>query len=416
MKSIIVYSGKGGVGKTTITANLAKTLAEQGSKVFIIDADINTPSMGVMFDGVHPYENIWVHSSGNMFKGFIYFEKAMVKTYLNTALSQIKEISPDFVLIDTPPSVTNLHIELLGNIDVSYVLFVTQPTALSTSDVVRTMDFFCKHCKSLQYGLVENMCYDTEPREYPVKLLASIPMQDRMDTSKIMETSKGEFLRIADVLQHCEDVTYEQSGTGSAYDETFDVEKIEPTSFRRGKCYALTLKYDDGNIRTMNLPSLRFLSARTWKTIRNYIRDTDLTPFRWDQRMENCTYERIKRMLDHFNGSVNAYFMVTNAPFTQVQLIAGEIGICSLLTGERGFYEIPRVKYSTAKGDVVLFPDEVTPITMEMLQNFLSDRYVILGDGRYLPPKQTVEQCYEMFGSRVGLTERWSEAYDEWVG
>ncbi|BDC10863.1 hypothetical protein GAIMETA21S07_26510 [Phocaeicola vulgatus] len=66
MKAIIIYSGKGGVGKTTTTANIARLLAKQGNKVFIIDADINTPSMNTEFEGDHPHEMIWVHSSGNM--------------------------------------------------------------------------------------------------------------------------------------------------------------------------------------------------------------------------------------------------------------------------------------------------------------------------------------------------------------
>lgn len=77
MKSIIIYSGKGGVGKTTVTANLARLLASQGKKVFVIDADINTPSMNTEFDGEHPTDNIWVHSSGNIFQKFIYLEKSM---------------------------------------------------------------------------------------------------------------------------------------------------------------------------------------------------------------------------------------------------------------------------------------------------------------------------------------------------
>lgn len=64
MKAIIIYSGKGGVGKTTTTANIARLLAKQGNKVFIIDADINTPSMNTEFEGDHPHEMIWVHSSG----------------------------------------------------------------------------------------------------------------------------------------------------------------------------------------------------------------------------------------------------------------------------------------------------------------------------------------------------------------
>lgn len=51
MKAIIIYSGKGGVGKTTTTANIARLLAKQGNKVFIIDADINTPSMNTERSG-----------------------------------------------------------------------------------------------------------------------------------------------------------------------------------------------------------------------------------------------------------------------------------------------------------------------------------------------------------------------------
>lgn len=130
MKAVIIYSGKGGVGKTTTTANIARLLAKQGNKVFIIDADINTPSMNTEFEGDHPHEMIWVHSSGNMFSKFIYLEKSMVRQYLELAKKKIHSIKPDYVLIDTPPSVTNVHIELLSRVKVSYVLFVTQPTKM----------------------------------------------------------------------------------------------------------------------------------------------------------------------------------------------------------------------------------------------------------------------------------------------
>lgn len=82
MKAIIIYSGKGGVGKTTTTANIARLLAKQGNKVFIIDADINTPSMNTEFEGDHPHEMIWVHSSGNMFSKFIYLEKSMEESVI----------------------------------------------------------------------------------------------------------------------------------------------------------------------------------------------------------------------------------------------------------------------------------------------------------------------------------------------
>lgn len=94
MKAIIIYSGKGGVGKTTTTANIARLLAKQGNKVFIIDADINTPSMNTEFEGDHPHEMIWVHSSGNMFSKFIYLEKSMVRQYLELAKKKIHSANP----------------------------------------------------------------------------------------------------------------------------------------------------------------------------------------------------------------------------------------------------------------------------------------------------------------------------------
>ena len=93
MKAIIIYSGKGGVGKTTTTANIARLLAKQGNKVFIIDADINTPSMNTEFEGDHPHEMIWVHSSGNMFSKFIYLIKSMVRQYLELAKKKIHSIN-----------------------------------------------------------------------------------------------------------------------------------------------------------------------------------------------------------------------------------------------------------------------------------------------------------------------------------
>ena len=77
--------------------------------------------------------------------------------------------------------------------------------------------------------------------------------------------------------------------------------------------------------------------------------------------------------------------------------------------------EIPRVSYQTGKGSVVLFPDEIMPVNMEMLQQMINEGYVMLSDGRYLPPKETVKQCYNAFGIIVGLFDNWEQTYDEWI-
>lgn len=414
MKAVIIYSGKGGVGKTTTTANIARLLAKQGCKVFIIDADINTPSMNTEFEGEHPQENIWVHSSGNMFSKFIYLEKSMVRQYLEQAKKKLRTIAPDFVLIDTPPSVTNVHIELLSRIKVSYVLFVTQPTKLSNQDVLRTMDFFHERCGKVNCGIVENMCYDNEKREYPIKLVAQIPMQDKMETDNLLSNAKSEFQKIVDEITVSESVVLEEYSTANGYDESFEITDMYISGSRRSYV-THELKYDNGAEKTLNLPKPKFLSVRTWDKVRRYICYHNEMGYDYDERMRMCDSERVGRAIRHFNGDENAYFMVVNAPLTEIQLIAGEIGICSLLTGQKGHYEMPRVSYQTSKGNVVLFPDEIMPVDMELLQQQINDGYVMLSDGRYLPPKEAVSQCYDAYGVRVGLYENWEKIYDDWT-
>lgn len=413
MKAIIIYSGKGGVGKTTTTANIARILSKN-HKVFIIDADINTPSMNVEFEGEHPSDNIWVHSSGNMFNKFIYLEKSMVRQYLETAKKKLRSINPDFVLIDTPPSVTNIHIELLSRVKVSYVLFVTQPTKLSGQDVVRTMNFFHERCGKVSCGIVENMCYDTEQREYPIKLVAQIPMQDKMDTANLLTNSEREFQKIVDEITASENVIIEEYSSENGYDEGFDITDMYPGSSRI-RSVVHELKYDDGTEKTLVLPAPKFLSLRTWDTVRHYISHHDEIGMHYDERMRRCDTKIVGRMLNHFKDEENAYFMVVNSPLAEVQLITGEIGICSLRIGQNGHYELPRVSYQTSKGDVVLFPDEVMPVDMEFLQQQLNEGYIMLSDGRYFPPKDTVMMCYNTFGSKIGLFDNWEKVYDEWT-
>lgn len=413
MKAIIVYSGKGGVGKTTTTANIARLLAKQGHKVLIIDADINTPSMNSEFDGEHPQDNIWVHSSGNMFSKFIYLEKSMVRQYLEMAKRMIRKINPDFVLIDTPPSVTNVHIELLNRVKVSYVLFVTQPTKLSNQDVLRTMDFFHERCGRVNCGIVENMCYDNEERKYPIKLVAQIPMQDKMNTDNLLSNAQSEFQKIVDEVAISESVVLNEYNKQNGYDESFDIVNMRLTIGRK-KYIQHELMYDNGMEKAINLPAPKFLSVRTWDKVRQYICNHDELGWHYDARIVKCDTEIVGRMVNNFKNDENAYFMVINAPNTEIHLIPGEIGICSLLTGQRGHYELPRVSYQTSKGNVVLFPDEVLPVDMELLQQQINDGYTMLSDGRYFPPKETVEDCYNAFGARIGLLDNWEDIYNEW--
>ena len=203
------------------------------------------------------------------------------------------------------------------------------------------------------------------------------------------------------------------NANGKGYGENFDVTDIHITGSRK-HYFTHELKYDNGVEKTLTLPAMKFLSVRTWDKVRDYIRFHDDMGHLWDERMRRCDTERVGRVVNHFQNDDNAYFMVINAPNTEVHLITGEIGICSLLTGQRGHFELPRVSYQTSKGNVVLFPDEIMPVDINLLQQEINEGYIMLSDGRYLPPKEAVQQCYNAFGIRVGLGDNWEDIYDGW--
>lgn len=266
-------------------------------------------------------------------------------------------------------------------------------------------------CKGAMYR--DNEKYGTEHNEYPIRLVAQIPMQDNMNTENLLTNAYNEFQKIVDEIVQSDIVVLEEYSTENGYDENFDVTDIHITGSRK-HYFTHELKYDNGVEKTLTLPAMKFLSVRTWDKIRDYIRFHDDLGHLWDERMRRCDTERVGRVVNHFQNDDNAYFMVINAPNTEVHLITGEIGICSLLTGQRGHFELPRVSYQTSKGNVVLFPDEIMPVDINLLQQEINEGYIMLSDGRYLPPKEAVQQCYNAFGIRVGLGDNWEDIYDGW--
>ena len=417
MKAAIIYSGKGGVGKTTTTANIARVLAREGNKVFVLDMDINTPSMNTEFKGDKPEANLYVHSTGNMYDKFIFLQDSMVTRFIREAMDKIRSFKPDVVLIDTPPSMTQTHIALLQNITVSLIVFVSQPTALSREDVMRTMTFF-KDKGTANAVMVENMCSKKQEKfNYGIEVVARIPLIEGFNTTNLANDFKDEYLKIAERVLHSDTVKQKQFSPGTRYDETFDIVRIENNYSRgRGQGYDIYIKRDgEEQVKELYQRSLRMLSVRTWKKMWGYILD-HTENMRYDQRVANCDYDRIKRTVEPFYQSELVYFMVTNAPACVIHLIAGEIGQAALDTEGKYHHGIPQLKYQTSKGEITLFPDEVRPVTDAEVQEFVQQEgYVMLTDGRYLPPKKTVEECSNAFGERIGLGKGWEKIYDDWM-
>ncbi|WP_274957851.1 Mrp/NBP35 family ATP-binding protein [Millionella massiliensis] len=186
---IAVASGKGGVGKSTVTANLAVALAAEGYRVGVLDADIYGPSMPKMF-GVEEYKPVAeIAEDGSdleyivpaeaygvkvMSIGFfisnsdaLVWRGPMATNALRQLLHQTAWGELDFLLIDLPPGTGDLHLTIVGELKLSGAVIVSTPQEVALLDVVRGIAMFRnEHVNVPIRGIVENMAWFT-PAELP---------------------------------------------------------------------------------------------------------------------------------------------------------------------------------------------------------------------------------------------------------
>lgn len=188
VKNIIaVVSGKGGVGKSTVAANLALALAEGGAKVGLMDADIYGPSVPIMF-GVRGQRPM-MKDAGNgkgvivplerygiklMSIGLLVDDKSAVVWRGPMASSAIKQFigdvdwgSLDYLVIDMPPGTGDIHLTIVQTVPVTGVVVVTTPQDVALADAKKGIAMFGQtQIKVPIIGLVENMSWFT-PAELP---------------------------------------------------------------------------------------------------------------------------------------------------------------------------------------------------------------------------------------------------------
>lgn len=187
VKNIVaIASGKGGVGKSTITSNLAVALAQAGYSVGLLDADIYGPSVPIMFDtpNARPVltkiDNrdriVPVEKYGVKLLSIGYFvnpEDALVwrGAMATNALKQLIQDGNwgelDYLLIDLPPGTSDIHLTLVQTLAITGVVVVTTPQPVALADAVKGISMF--RGKSINVpvlGLVENMAWFT-PVELP---------------------------------------------------------------------------------------------------------------------------------------------------------------------------------------------------------------------------------------------------------
>lgn len=183
---IAVSSGKGGVGKSTVAANLAVALASQGFKVGLLDADIFGPSVPKMFgvedeglyminrdgrDWIDPIEKYGVKL---LSIGFVVDkEKAVVwrGTMASNALRQLITDAwwgdLDFFLIDLPPGTSDIHLTTIQTLDLDGAVIVTTPQEVALADARKGIEMFTNDKINVPVlGVVENMSWFT-PLPHP---------------------------------------------------------------------------------------------------------------------------------------------------------------------------------------------------------------------------------------------------------
>ncbi len=183
---VAIASGKGGVGKSTVTANLAVTLSKMGFKVGILDADIYGPSIPIMFDvenkrplavnidgksKMKPVENYGVKILSIGFftqpNQAVVWRGPMAAKALNQMIFDAHWDDLDFMLIDLPPGTGDIHLSIMQSLPITGAVIVSTPQNVALADAKKGVAMFQQESINVPVlGIIENMSYFT-PEELP---------------------------------------------------------------------------------------------------------------------------------------------------------------------------------------------------------------------------------------------------------
>ncbi len=183
---VAVASGKGGVGKSTVTSNLAVTLAKMGFKVGLLDADIYGPSAPIMFDveqerplsvkvgdksKMKPIENYGVRILSIGFftqpNQAVVWRGPMAAKALNQMIFDAAWGELDFLLVDLPPGTGDIHLSIMQSLPITGAVVVSTPQNVALADARKGVAMFQQDSINVPVlGIIENMAYFT-PEELP---------------------------------------------------------------------------------------------------------------------------------------------------------------------------------------------------------------------------------------------------------
>lgn len=216
---IVVASGKGGVGKSTVATGLALSLALEGHSVGLLDADIYGPSMPTIFNlhnerpdvisenGKNTMQPVMRYGIKIMSLGFfidisqpMLWRGPLAASGLKQLMNDTEWGELDYLIIDTPPGTGDIHITLLQQYNINGVVIVTTPQLLALSDVQKAISMFRDPNVGVPVlGVVENMSWFTPvahpdekyflfgkgggeklAKKFSIPLLAQIPINEKL--------------------------------------------------------------------------------------------------------------------------------------------------------------------------------------------------------------------------------------------
>lgn len=209
VKNIIaITSGKGGVGKSTVSSNLAVALAKTGAKVGLLDADIYGPSIPRMFGTIDQrpevtQQNRIIPLERNGVKlmsiGYMVDEEAaivwrgpMLFKAMDQFFRDVEWGELDFLLVDLPPGTGDVQLSLVQKVPVTGAICVTTPQNVSLIDVKRSVDMY-KRVNTPIIGYIENMAYFKGPNGEKMEMFPKGELSQYMEKNEIPKVAEIPF-------------------------------------------------------------------------------------------------------------------------------------------------------------------------------------------------------------------------------
>ena len=209
-RCLLVTGGKGGIGKSTITAGLARSLASSGRKIGILDADLSGPNQSVLFqiDPLHivdkqivpaHIEGVKIVTLGGIAQPetALVWSDPVIRGTLRKLVNEVKWEHLDLLIVDVPPGSGNIHMVLHELFPEATVLFVTTGSPLAIADCLRQISFY-RRLKVPMLGILENFS------EYPCSCCGK--KQPMYDPCLVPDMAADVGLQLLDRLPWSQDI------------------------------------------------------------------------------------------------------------------------------------------------------------------------------------------------------------------